>query len=773
MAQAHNLTALRSVGEGELLEGRGPAQRRPTPAIHVPVRDILPGIAFSRNENLTAEEYIRHYNPFVDVRRFQLIEPYHDGSIRRIFVERDGGGDPEGRYTRAGAFAKRLQHTSAWCFDGFGNEQTDTFLDIPWYRDRDERWAVDELARLLRELVAVEPTRGIVPPSYPVRYHSWRDVPLELFASYHNIRFMTVPRRWGRDLETEHRVRITRHLHIAGHNVEVWCMSSESRTLVFLVIPTTERGYYAMNSMLLVPTPNVFVYFSGLLLDVNQDRHEFVRGRNFNVAKFTQLSHDMYALGRAEYYYNAFGRFVVTALYGCAYGYHDSAAFCDWGRFVGALVPLTREVVEFVNLHGIDRLLRDTGLPMDLARMAFERTQELAWSAIKASGQWSGDVFLRYDPAFGDVDDMVDRPGVDKYFMGTLGGSRVVFHRVDHVNELRGPDWYRHEAIRQWGPASVVNTFRYVAEEFNSFLSDKDDAASLAAVDRRDYPFAPDWYDARRIGCGVLTRDVGDWCVTVADVGDAQPDDLARIRRRVPEVPPPPPPIDEATIRAQVLDETLVRFRAALAASGVLPDDVADPAAYAAERLVSWDTIVANYTTTLQLVNDSRQRYNNSRAQLTTSVTALAERTRERDALVLERDAANERRDVAYRDRGNAITVRNDMVRERDEAIAERDRLQAQVRELAQVRADLAAERRLRVAAEAARDAALRDGGRLERRGARVVNALIARGGELREHLNEIGDTIRDLRNDLGAEQFRQMANAAADNSPPQIPPGG
>ena len=778
------LSALRNVGEGERLEGRDAANRYPALAFHVPVRDTLPGVAFSRDERLTAEEYIRHYLPFVDTRRFQLIDPYVDPTVRRIYVERDGGGEAEGRFTRTGAFAKRLQHTSTWCFDNSGNEQTDPFYDIPWYRDRDERWAADELARVLRELIAVEPIAGMVPPIYPTRYHSWRDVPLELFATYNNIRFMTIPRRWGRDLETEHRVRITRHLHIAGHNVEVWCMPSESRSLVFVVIPETERGYYAMNSMLLVPTPNIFVYFSGLLLEINQDRHEFVRGQIFNVAKFTQLSHDMHALGRAEHYYNAFGRFVVTAIYGCAYGYHDSAAFCGWRRFSGALVPLTREVVEFVNLHGVDRLLRDTGLPMDLARMAFERTQELAWPTIKANGQWSGDVFLRYDPTFGDIDDMPRRNGVDKYFNGKLNGSRVIFHRVEHVNELRGPDWYRHEAIREWGAASVVNTFRYLHDKFNSYLDDREEEEARFAEDRRDYPFPPDWYEKRPIGVGVLTREVGEWCVTAEEVGDEQPDDLALIRRRVPEDPPPPPLVDDAAVRAEVLDATLVRFRAALVNSGVLPDDVEDPVAYAAERLVSWDTLVANYTTTLQLVNDSRQRYNESRAQLTTSVAALAERTRERDnltterddlvagrdALVADRDAANLRRDVAYRDRGNAVNAREEMARERDAVTEERNRLRTQV---AQLRAEVAAEGRLRAAAEEARDAARRNEERSRRRGARTVDALVARGGALRAQLDEITESVRDLHEELGDDLLRQVADTAANNSPPQIPPGG
>ena len=87
---------------------------------------------------------------------------------------------------------------------------------------------------------------------------------------------------------------------------------------------------------------------------------------------------------------------------------------------------------------------------------------------------------------------MPDRNGVDKYFKGTMNGLRVIFHRGAHVNELRVPDWYRHEAVRELGAASIVNTFPYAEDDFKLFLGDKDNEAARIAEDRRDYPFPPE-----------------------------------------------------------------------------------------------------------------------------------------------------------------------------------------------------------------------------------------------------------------------------------------
>ena len=66
----------------------------------------------------------------------------------------------------------------------------------------------------------------------------------------------------------------------------------------------------------------------------------------------------MRMVATANHAYMAFGRFLVTALYGVACGFHDLGITCHWGRFTGALVPLLPLVCEFVEQHGINNLLQ-------------------------------------------------------------------------------------------------------------------------------------------------------------------------------------------------------------------------------------------------------------------------------------------------------------------------------------------------------------------------------------------------------------------------------
>ena len=92
---------------------------------------------------------------------------------------------------------------------------------------------------------------------------------------------------------------------------------------------------------------------------------------------------------------------MIQALYGPNYTFNDSALASDWGRFLCVLCPLTDEVIEFVGLHGIDTLFRETGVPVDLAYMTFDRSQVVDWKERNPANTFSKEHYFRCDPFAG------------------------------------------------------------------------------------------------------------------------------------------------------------------------------------------------------------------------------------------------------------------------------------------------------------------------------------------------------------------------------------
>ena len=633
-------TARAAGGNSNRLAARTTQNRYPDLATQVPVQLIKPGVSFSRDgaERLTACEYIRHYNGFMDTRRFQLVPAMPDKTISFVTTT-TGDGRSERRQTQEGSFERRLQHMSNWCFDGNGNEQVDTVCDIPFYRDRDEHDMVDGVMSIVKEILATQAVNGRFVP----RYSTWRNVPVSLFTRYHLCRFMTNPRRWGRDLETEHRVRLTRSLCIAGFNVEFWDMPTEDRDSLFVPIRDSEWTIYDLSVVLTVPTPTTLIYFGNHLINIRHDLHHLTHGVNYDPARFLTINQDLRTIAAAEHLYMAFGRFCVTALFGAAYGFNDSGLYTNWNRFVGVLTPVTPAMREFVAHHGIRELLRGTGLPHDLVRMALERSVAIDWDTARNTGTWDGgDVYFRYDPYLGDIDDLLNRYGGDKMMNETLQGAPVSFLHVAHVNQLKGADWYRYEAIREWGEDSVRFDFRITDHALDSPLDDN-------RYYNHQEPVLP-----------------GGQQVAAASPANRQ---SMRVTVSVPNANTlaalPATIVDrqaiETEVRATVLTEQLALFRHALANGGVLPADVDDPEEYATERLTTWENLLEHYQRTLGLLVQSRLDHTNATQGQAAATANAATQTQRADT---------------------AEAARAEVVTERDNLIAERDRLREEVARL-------------------------------------------------------------------------------------------
>ena len=76
-----------------------------------------------------------------------------------------------------------------------------------------------------------------------------------------------------------------------------------------------------------------------------------------------------------------------------------------------------------------------------------------------------------------------------------------------HIDSMRGADWYRYEATREWGVASIQDNFHYYQGEIDSALNDSEtyhDPDYVAARARRDTPFAFRWYVGRQRGRGMV-----------------------------------------------------------------------------------------------------------------------------------------------------------------------------------------------------------------------------------------------------------------------------
>ena len=279
---------------------------------------------------------------------------------------------------------------------------------------------------------------------------------------------MENPFRWGRDCEFENRVRVLpQHgLHVTGFNTEFWKMSVADRNVVFPAVCEAYRELYNLVRVLNVPTPEIFVYFAGHMLNIRRDRHELEVGRPYDEAKHEAIKAQLEHIAAARYLHSAFGQFLLRAFYGINFNCNDFGTSALWDRFGGMLCPLNADVIAFVNLHGINKLVAGSGIPVDLATMAFERTQAVNWTGVRNNNGPHGDnypygEYFRYDAWSGDIEDMPgDRGGGSKLGDLRLGGAVVAFRNGRHINEQPMSDYYRYEALRLYGNDSVLFTFR-------------------------------------------------------------------------------------------------------------------------------------------------------------------------------------------------------------------------------------------------------------------------------------------------------------------------
>lgn len=108
-----------------------------------------------------------------------------------------------------------------------------------------------------------------------------------------------------------------------------------------------------------------------------------------------------------------------------------------------------------MNHHDLFNLLRDTGFPVDICWMGYDRSCEVDWAWESREGEYQNGPFYRYNPSAGDNDDIMDRYGGGKELKSPLRGSCVQFSEIENVDALPGTDWYRYEKLRNLGEGTI------------------------------------------------------------------------------------------------------------------------------------------------------------------------------------------------------------------------------------------------------------------------------------------------------------------------------
>lgn len=164
-----------------------------------------------------------------------------------------------------------------------------------------------------------------------------------------------------------------------------------------------------------VPAPDVYILYDGLISNVDQTAHEHVvrdrhRPQDYSIRTYRKgaLFSQFEVVVDAQTCYRTLGGFFCSALFGASYFFYDSVLHAEWDSFIRILCPIPRVVQEFVNQHGLFKLLRDTGLKPD-----------------SNSG--------------------------GKEFKSTLRGYRVQLRAVEKFNSFPGADWYCYETLRILG----------------------------------------------------------------------------------------------------------------------------------------------------------------------------------------------------------------------------------------------------------------------------------------------------------------------------------
>lgn len=191
-----------------------------------------------------------------------------------------------------------------------------TLVDTPFLNHANEYF----FHLQFRQFVVAILTHPFNDPSYP-----WKrmvGVPMEIFVTWNNDRFIMDHRPWGRDADTMARCPNRQGFHMGGHYTHFWDLNNVGRTAT--IISSTVEGadvpsHCFGEDIPGVPTSDVYTLYAGVISNIDLTFHDYV---------------------------------VI-------------------------LCPIPRIVQIFVNHHDLLTLLYDTGFSVDVFWLAFDRSCEV------------------------------------------------------------------------------------------------------------------------------------------------------------------------------------------------------------------------------------------------------------------------------------------------------------------------------------------------------------------------------------------------------------
>lgn len=158
------------------------------------------------HRGISAKEYIRSFLSWINAERLSVWGFRKDlNDFYTHWSPFDFKGRAQRFISRENAFEIRLQHLLSSSFDF--DMRTNPILNVLLFRSTCERQFFSNLQPLLTRLLAGEEL-----------FCSIDDVPFSIFTTLDSDRLYNKPLIWGRDFDTEERIRIDHSLFTSYHN---------------------------------------------------------------------------------------------------------------------------------------------------------------------------------------------------------------------------------------------------------------------------------------------------------------------------------------------------------------------------------------------------------------------------------------------------------------------------------------------------------------------------------------------------------------------------